>query len=212
MSTLDTYLAAERERAELHRRKLDAIQTTLAPLTMGPNSDNRARALAFAIIASLLHRFALHASFAGSLGQAFARQLADVDKALGAAQEAERAPMWREALLDACVRADSLASLLCSHVGPRGAWALELQVPFDLATMLRRACEHNAADFLALVVLDAQRLLTVTALRETPEPIDRLICEAVGVTGAALAVAFAPEPVPLVDAARTAGVYEEEPC
>jgi hypothetical protein len=49
-------------------------------------------------------------------------------------------------------------------------------------------------------------------MRESPEPIDRLICEAVGVTGAALAVAFAPspEPVPLVDAARTVGVHEPE--
>jgi hypothetical protein len=49
-------------------------------------------------------------------------------------------------------------------------------------------------------------------MRESPEPIDRLICEAVGVTGAALAVAFAPspEPVPLVDAARAVGVHEPE--
>lgn len=204
MSTLEEALAAEHARAEEHRRQLDAIETTLAPLTMAPNCDARARALAFGILWELIARFQQHFAKVDG-GRSLVHHLADVARAVAEAQKAERAPMWREALLDACLRADSLAALLCSHVGPRGAWPLELQIPFDLATMLRRACEHRAADFLALVVLDAQRLLTVTAMRQTPEPIDLLIADAVGVAGTA--------PVPLVDAARTVGVHvEEESC
>lgn len=168
--TLEDSLAAEHARAELHRRQLDALETEIAPLTMGPNCDDRARALAFGILWELVARFAA------------ACQLGEVSKAIAAAQKVQSAAMPKEAMLDACVRADTLASLLCSHVGPRGAWPLDLQIPFDLANMLRRACEHNAADFLALVILDARRLLTATAMRQTPEPVDRLIADAVGVT------------------------------
>jgi hypothetical protein len=58
-----------------------------------------------------------------------------------------------------CARADLLAARLFSRPGPRGSWGLELQIPFDLAEALRRACEPEVELFLPLIEREARALL-----------------------------------------------------
>lgn len=68
-----------------------------------------------------------------------------------------------EALDCVCIASDRLSSLLFAHAGERGAWPLELRIPYDIANALRRTCEGNPKAMLPLVVRDARRLLEQTA-------------------------------------------------
>lgn len=167
----------EIDRAAAFQARLDAIDASLSRLIHGPRADQRARHLLFGILEELLMRFALaHA------GNMYAAPLADVAALLAEGRAiAERAgAFWPERLLETRVRADALASRIFARAGAGGSWPLELQIPFDLATLLRRACEQRAEELLPLALLDVFRLLDVTKRRHDPEPIEHLIAKANG--------------------------------
>lgn len=164
-------------RAAAFQARLDAIDASLSRLIHGPRADQRARHLLFGILEELLVRFALaHA------GSAYTAPLADVAALLAEARAiSERAgAFWPERLLETRVRADALASRIFARAGAGGSWPLELQIPFDLATLLRRACEQRAEELLPLALLDVFRLLDVTKMRRDPEPIEHLVANANG--------------------------------
>jgi hypothetical protein len=95
--------------------------------------------------------------------------------AIGHASALERLLPLFEAASDACAAndvdalecvrnaADRLSSLLFACAGERGAWPLELRIPYDISNAIRRTCETNPRAMVSLVVRDARILLEQTA-------------------------------------------------
>lgn len=145
MGSIDTVLAQELARSEAADRELAGIAERLQPIAdMG-----RARQLAFDIVAMLLLWFAGH-----SVGDVFTEDLWRIAIAFHAARAA------RHDVGEHCERADRLAAKYFARVGPRGSWGPELQIPYDIATALRRACEVEVWRFVPLVVREARAMLT----------------------------------------------------
>lgn len=162
MADVDTALAQERARSEAGDRELADIAEQLRPIAdMG-----RARELAFAIVALLLELFTR------PLGATYDRSLAELDALLGLAREA----VPTRDLGTWCERADRLASKYFSRVGPRGSWGPDLQIPYDIATALRRACEVEVWRFVPLVVREARAMLKRNGADVAP--LDNLIARA----------------------------------
>jgi hypothetical protein len=164
-------LQREIDRAAAFQARLDAIGAAMGTLPRTHGADWRVQELLFRILGDLLARFAGFTM----MGEVYKVALADVAALLAEATAQRRPPEEVHA------RADALASRLFCRVGP-GSWPLDLQVPFDLATLLRRACEPRPSLLLPVAVLDVMRLLDVTKMRRDPEPIDALIAKATGGT------------------------------
>jgi hypothetical protein len=138
----------------------ETLTTELAAIALRLASVRDPRLLMLQIVAhliGLLRRSAPHA-----MGHAAA--LAHLEPLFEAATDACAADDLEA--LD-CVRlaTDRLAMLLFAHAGKSGAWPLELRIPYDIATALRRSCESNPRAMLPLVIWGAQNLL-----RETSAP------------------------------------------
>lgn len=99
-----------------------------------------------------------------------------------AAIDAASAPLTTRAEHQAAVRytADRAACVLFGHTRDRGAWPLELQLPYDIATAIRRACEPDVGRMLPLIVRDARALLHHAMAG--PERIDALVAAALAPT------------------------------
>ena len=99
-----------------------------------------------------------------------------------AAIDAASAPLTTRAEHQSDVRAtaDRAASMLFCRVRDRGAWPLELQLPYDIATAIRRTCEPDIGRMLPLIVRDSRALLHHAMAG--PERIDALVAAALAPT------------------------------
>lgn len=79
-----------------------------------------------------------------------------------AATDAVAEPLTTRAEHCADIRyqADKLASRYWSQVNAEGRWSLECQIPYDIATSIRRACEPDVGRMLPLIVTDVRAMLT----------------------------------------------------
>ncbi len=93
-----------------------------------------------------------------------------------AATDAVAAPVSTRAeqMADVRVTADRAASSFFARCHDRGTWPLEL--PYAIATAIRRTCEPDMARMLPLIVRDARALLTHAMAG--PERIDALLAAA----------------------------------
>ena len=60
---------------------------------------------------------------------------------------------------DVRYQADKLAARYWSQVNAKGRWSLECQIPYDIATSIRRACEPDVGRLLPLIVTDVRAML-----------------------------------------------------
>lgn len=104
--------------------------------------------------------------------------VADLAPLLDAATVATSSPSAPILLEEVRHAADRLASALFRRVGDRGSWPVELQLPYDAATAIRRACEANARALLPLIIRDVRFVLE--RARANPERVDALVQLAYG--------------------------------
>lgn len=148
---IDPTFNAERRRSDEQHAKIEEQRERLGALI---DSSVRSRNLAHTIAALLVGYFSTH-----EFGQQYAedmRQLAHA-QSMTAATGIERA-MVRYV-------ADRFATRFFSRAGSRGTWPPELRIPFELATLIRRAHEEDLGTFLPLLVTEARWLVAYAGAR-----------------------------------------------
>lgn len=134
--------------------------------------------LAFECIALLLSVLRVRLASTPSHGEAWHVLMPLFDAATDAV--AEPLTTRAEHCADVRYQADRLASRYWSRVDAEGRWSLECQIPYDIATSIRRACEPDVGRMLPLIVRDARNLLHHAMAG--PERIDALVAAALAPT------------------------------
>lgn len=166
---LELKLAGERARGDVIDEELSVLGERLRPVAdMGG-----ARHLSFAIVRLLLDTFTC------SLGREYDAALAMIEELLALAMAAA---VKTHSCGEQCERADRMAARLFSKVGPGGTWGFELQIPYDLARLLRMACEADAWRYAPLVVREARAMLIRHRLGTSPvdDLVSTVVAQAVG--------------------------------
>lgn len=149
-------------------------EAELVALALRLASVRDPRLLAFEVVALLLSVLREGMPSVRWYAEAHARLMPLFD----AATDACSAPVSTRAeqMADVRVTADRAASSFFARCHDRGTWPLELQIPYDIATAIRRTCEPDMARMLPLIVRDARALLTHAMAG--PERIDALLAAA----------------------------------
>lgn len=113
--------------------------------------------LAFECIALLLSVLRVRLASTPSHGEAWHVLMPLFDAATDAV--AEPLTTRAEHCADVRYQADRLASRYWSRVDAEGRWSLECQIPYDIATSIRRACEPDVGRMLPLIVTDVRAML-----------------------------------------------------
>lgn len=148
-------------------------EAELVALALRLASVRDPRLLAFEIVALLLSVLREGMPSVRWYAEAHARLMPLFD----AAADVVAAPVSTRAeqMADVRVTADRAASCFFAR-HDRGTWPLELQIPYDIATAIRRACEPDVGRMLPLIVRDARALLHHAMAG--PERIDALVTAA----------------------------------
>lgn len=130
--------------------------------------------IAFECIALLLSVLRDGVGSTPSHGDAWRALLCLFDAATDAV--AEPLTTRAEHCADVRYQADRLASRYWSQVNAEGRWSLECQIPYDIATSIRRACEPDVGRMLPLIVTDVRAMLA--RANAEPDRVDAVLARA----------------------------------